>query len=154
MDRAIEATIRELADRTEVIDTITRLCVGTDNRDWSLVERCFAATVRFDMSSMGGAPATEMAATAIIAAWEAGLRPLAAVHHQAGNHLVRLNGDRADASCYAVATHYRPAGAGGTTRTFVGSYDFGLAREGDRWVITAFTFTLKYIDGNLNLETS
>jgi hypothetical protein len=42
--------------------------------------------------------------------------------------------------------------SGRNTRTFVGSYDFRLARRDDRWVITGFTFKLKYIEGNRELE--
>ena len=37
-------------------------------------------------------------------------------------------------------------------RTFVGSYDFTLVRDGSAWRIDGFRFNLKYMDGNPNLE--
>ena len=40
------------------------------------------------------------------------------------------------------------------TRTFVGSYDFHLIKNDERWQIDKFKFNLKYIDGNLKLEAS
>jgi hypothetical protein len=61
-------------------------------------------------------------------------------------------GDRADASCYAIALRYRPNASGRNTRTFVGAYDLGLRRIGGRWRIDRFRFDAKWIEGNLELE--
>jgi hypothetical protein len=104
------------------------------------------------MTSLTGAPAATLSAAQIAAGWEDGLRPLKAVHHQAGNFQVRVDGDEADANCYATATHYLPNPTGRNVRTFVGSYDFRLTRTGGRWRIGLFRFNLKYVDGNLDLE--
>jgi hypothetical protein len=110
--------------------------------------------VLFDMSSLGVGPAKQMTPDEIVTAWEAGLKPLKAIHHQAGNHIVRILGNTAEAFCYGIATHYLPNKTNVNTRTFVGSYDFELEKDDGRWVIAKFRFNLKYIDGNLNLETS
>ena len=150
MDKEITA----LLDRTRVIETINQLFIGTDNRDWTLVKSCFAPSVLFDMSSLGAGPAQQTTPVEIVSAWETGLKPLKAIHHQAGNHIVRILGNKAEAFCYGIATHYLPNKTNVNTRTFVGSYDFELAKDGDRWVIAKFKFNLKYIDGNLSLETS
>ena len=48
--------------------------------------------------------------------------------------------------------HHRPNPTARNTRTFVGSYDFGLRRDGGRWRISSFRFEVKYVDGNLELE--
>jgi hypothetical protein len=138
--------------RQQIVDVITDLFVATDERDGPAVIACFTPDVHFDMSSMGGGPAASMRAEAIAAAWKQGLAPLAAVHHQAGNFRVRLRGDEADASCYGIASHYRPHPSGRNTRVFVGTYDFGLRREGGRWRIALFRFRLKYAEGNLELD--
>lgn len=58
----------------------------------------------------------------------------------------------ADDFSYATATQYRRVASGRNTRTFVGSYDFHLVRDGNRWRIDAFRFNLKYLDGNLELH--
>jgi hypothetical protein len=141
-----------LSDKQQIVEVITELFVATDERDWSRVIGCLAPQVLLDMSSLGGAPATTMAAADVAAGWERGLAPLAAVHHQAGNFLVRLRGDEADAFCYAIASHYRSNSTGRETRVFVGSYDVGLRRDGGRWRIGRFRFNLKYVEGNLELE--
>jgi hypothetical protein len=146
--------LANLLDEHRVVEAITDLFLATDRKDWRAVGECFAPTVRFDMSSLGGPPATDTPAAEIVRGWEQGLAPVQAVHHQAGNFRVRVRGDEAEASCYGIAFHHRPNPTGRNTRTFVGSYDFGLRREGERWRITAFRFDLKFMDGNLELERS
>lgn len=139
-------------EELRVVDRINELFIATDQRAWDRVLSCFTPLVRFDMTSLsGGAPQT-IAADEIVDGWKTGLAPLEQVHHQAGNHRVKINGDRADAFCYGVAWHYRKTISGRNTRTFVGSYDFHLVRDGTEWRIDAFRFNLKFIDGNLSLE--
>jgi hypothetical protein len=128
--------------REDIIETITNLFVGTDERDWERVRRCFAARVLFDMTSLAGGEPAVLTPQQIADGWDAGLKPIRHVHHQAGNFLVRVNGEQADAFCYAVAYHHTD----GKTRMFVGSYDFHLANAFERWVIDRFKFNLKFID--------
>jgi hypothetical protein len=147
-------SLQTLIDRTRIIETINHLFIGTDNRDWALVRNCFAPSVRFDMSSMGAGEAKTMSPAEIVAAWEVGLKPLQAIHHQAGNYLVRVSGPNAKAFCYGIASHYLPNKTHRDTRTFVGSYDFELVKDAETWRISAFRFNLKYVDGNPHLESS
>ncbi len=141
-----------LIDHQRIVDAVTDLFIATDRRDWPVVLGCFAPEVAFDMSSLGaGAPGT-VPAKQIVAGWEKGLAPLKAIHHQVGNFKVSIQGQEATAFCYGIASHYLPHPTGRSTRTFVGSYDFRLARDGSRWRITMFRFNLKYVDGNPDLE--
>jgi hypothetical protein len=144
--------LKTLSDKQQIVEVITDLFIATDRRDWPGVIACFTPEVSFDMSSLGGPPATLTAAREIAAGWEKGLAPLSAVHHQAGNFRVWPRGDEAVAFCYGIALHHRPNPTGRNTRTFVGSYDFGLRRDGGRWRISSFRFEVKYVDGNLELE--
>lgn len=146
--------LEALLDRTRIVDTINRLFVGTDNRDWAVVKNCFAPHVLFDMSSLGAGEPRQVAPEDIVSGWEAGLKPLKSIHHQAGNHFVSVDAKKASAFCYGIASHYLPNKTNRNTRTFVGSYDFELEKDGDDWKITAFRFNLKYIDGNPDLEHS
>jgi hypothetical protein len=146
--------LETLLEKDRIVDVLTELFVATDKRDWNAVREVFAPSVSFDMTSLaGGTPAT-LSGAQIAAAWEEGLRPLKAVHHQAGNFQVRLDGAEAEAHCYAIATHFLPNPTGRNTRTFVGSYDFRLTKNAGRWRIALFRFNLKYVDGNLELEKS
>lgn len=48
-----------LLEREKIIETINGLFIGTDQRDWVWVKRCFAPQGHFDMTSLtGGEPAT------------------------------------------------------------------------------------------------
>jgi hypothetical protein len=147
-------TLDELIAQDSIISTITQLFIATDDRNWPAVQDCFTSSVWFDMSSAGGGQPTHLAPSQIVAAWDAGLKPLKAIHHQAGNFIVRVSGNQAEAFCYGIASHYLPNKSNQNTRLFVGSYDFGLLNEGGRWKISKFKFNLKYIDGNPNLEAS
>ena len=143
--------IRSLIEREAVIGTVTDLFVATDERDWAGLRQCLAPQVRFDMSSLSGEAPARLAADQIIDAWDAGLRPLQAVHHQAGNYRIEVTGSEAEARCYGIAYHYLPNPAG-STRVFVGSYEFHLLKIDGAWRIDGFKFNLKFIDGNLELE--
>jgi len=150
-------TLSDLVDRDRIIDCITELFLATDRKDWAAVEACFAPEVRFDMSSAGAGPATTTRPSEIADGWRTGLAGVEHIHHQAGNFVVRVNGDRADAFCYGIAYHYRARKDGRNTRVFVGSYDYQLARDGmaqPAWRITAMRFTLKFLDGNPALEAA
>lgn len=146
--------LHTVADQLAITEIIHRLFVGTDNRDWTGVRSCLAPRVMMDMSSVGAGPASQMTPEQITGMWKAALESIQAVHHQVGNHLIAVDEDRASASCYGIATHYLPNPSGRNLRSFVGSYDFELEKAGGRWTITMMRFNLKYIDGNLDLETS
>jgi hypothetical protein len=143
-----------LLEKDAVIGVLNQLFIGTDNRDWAKVKTCFTDEVLFDMTSVtGGEPAT-MTSQQIVEGWDQGLKDLKAVHHQAGNYVVNLNNNEAEAFCYGVAFHYLPNKTNQNTRTFVGSYNFHLTKTGNAWRIDQFKFNLKYIDGNANLEAN
>jgi hypothetical protein len=105
------------------------------------------------MTSVAGGTTATLTPQQIADGWEQGLKPIQAVHHQAGNFLVTFSGSEADASCYGIAYHYRPTKSGKNTRVFVGTYDFHLRLHGDDWKIEMFRFNLRFIDGNPNLES-
>ena len=137
-----------------VIETVTRLFINTDNRDWPKVKALFASKVLFDMTSLaGGQPAT-ITPQEIVDGWDKGLKALKAIHHQAGNFLVDITDNEADLFCYGVAWHYLPNKTNRNTRTFVGSYDVHLEKRDGEWKIDKFKFNLKFIDGNPDLEKS
>jgi hypothetical protein len=140
------------AQEWRVQEVITRLFVGTDRRDWAAVRRCFARAVQFDMTSLAGGSPAVLTPEQITSAWETGLAPIEALHHQVGNFLIDLAGDDAKASCYGIALHFKKTASGRNVRTFVGTYDFTVHYAGADWVITSFRFNLKFLDGNTELE--
>jgi len=142
----------QIVEKNEIVETVNRLFINTDNRDWAGVKECFTDSVLFDMTSLtGGEPAT-LSSKNIVDTWDSGLKALKAIHHQAGNYLVTVNKNEADVFCYGIATHYLPNKTNQNVRTFVGSYDFHLSKFANKWKIDAFKFNFKYINGNPELE--
>jgi hypothetical protein len=141
-----------MTTREEIIETINKLFIYTDYREWEkLQSEVFTKKVHLDMSSMGADPANTTAKK-ICRQWEEGFRGLDAVNHLAGNYLVTFDGDQAKVFAYATATHYRESAIKGKTREFVGSYDFHLVKTEEGWRIDRFKYSLKYTGGNMTLE--
>jgi hypothetical protein len=142
-----------LSDQNEIINTVNRLFIATDQRKWDTVKECFDKEVLFDMTSMAGGEPVKMTPQRIVDGWERGLAGITAIHHQAGNYVVTLKGAEAEAFCYGIALHYLPNPSKKDTRVFVGSYDFHLVKQGTAWKIDRFKFNLKFIEGNKDLHT-
>lgn len=147
-----ETAVRDLLERDRVAAVVNRLFVATDARDWPRVRECFAQSVRFDMTSLAGGQPARLSPAEITAAWEAGLLPLDAVHHQTGNLEVACSGHEATVTCYGTAWHYRRTRSGRNTRVFVGSYDLHLLSSEGQWRIDLFRYRSKFVDGNLELD--
>jgi hypothetical protein len=60
-------------EKERVLETVNRLFIATDNRDWKAVEECLAARVLFDMTSMAGGDPVVQTPRQITAGWEKGL---------------------------------------------------------------------------------
>ncbi len=148
----LEGQMNTFAEEKEIVDTVNRLFISTDNRDWDAVKGCFTNEVNLDMTSMVGGEPSKMTSQQIVDAWNQGLQGLKAIHHQAGNYKVTLKNKAAEVFCYGIATHYLPNTSGRNSRLFVGSYNFGLHKVGKDWKIHYFKYNLKYIEGNLELH--
>ena len=148
-------TLQDLVTRQEVEEVVVRMFVATDERDWSTLKTCFSAPFVLDMTSMvGGSPAT-MTPEEVANAWAEGFKSLDHVHHQIGNLQTRATASTATVSCYGVALHHRSRiTAELKTRRFVGTYEFTLKKQSEIWRIAHLKFLLKFIDGNLSLETA
>ena len=144
--------LRTLTEKDNIISTVNRLFIHTDNCDWENVKECFSDEVMFDMTTVVGGEPIMLTPDDIISSWAEGLDHLEAIHHQAGNYLVDVAGSEAAVFCYGIAQHYLPNDTGLNTRSFVGSYDLHLVKDDESWRIDKFKFNLKYIDGNANLE--
>jgi hypothetical protein len=149
---ALETQMNSLLEEKAAIGTVNRLFVSTDHRDWEGVKACFADEVVLDMTSMEGGEPRKLTPQQIADAWDSGLKGLKAIHHQAGNYDVALNGNEADVFCYGIATHYLPNPTGQNSRMFVGSYNFHLKKINEDWKIDHFKYNLKYIEGNPELH--
>ena len=149
----MENILKILLEKDKVAEVINNLFIFTDNLDWKNVEKCFDEKVHFDMTSTGAENPVVLSPRQITDMWDDGLKSLNAVHHQTGNLKIDVSDEKAVAFCYGTASHFKKTTSGENTRTFVGSYNFHLTKNKDDWRIDSFKFNLKYVDGNLNLET-
>lgn len=137
-------------EHKNIIQTINRLFVATDNGNWEELNKIFDKSVRLDYSSMTNQPGATVTPQEIIASWKSILPGFEHTHHQIGNHLIEINDDTAHGFCYGTATHFL-TNESGDTWMVVGSYDFDLRKENEHWMITSMRFNFKYQTGNSSL---
>ncbi|WP_083629350.1 nuclear transport factor 2 family protein [Tenacibaculum agarivorans] len=138
----------EIINETQRIqETISKLFIHSDDRNWKIVESLFADTVTLDYSSMTGNSAAKVSPTDITSAWKTVLPGFTYTHHQLGNFITEINESKAHTFCYGTATHYLENN-NGNIWTVVGSYDFDLEKINNNWKITLMKFNYKYQNGN------
>jgi hypothetical protein len=140
-----------LSEKNAVIETINRMCISVDSRDWNKVGDSFDHKVVLDYTSMSGGKPSTLTPVEIINAWKSLLPGFDATHHQTGNFLVEINGNQAEAFCYGTATHYLKNNSGKNIWTVVGTYNASLKKIENQWKINKFKFNLQYTDGNNDL---
>jgi hypothetical protein len=87
----------DLVDRQAIVDVCTTYALALDSRDWARLRACFTEDAVADYGGIGASAGYE----AIERTCRAALEPLSASQHLLGNHLVRLDGDAADSTCYS-----------------------------------------------------
>ncbi len=142
-----------MTEREKIVEVISRLFYYTDQQNWrGLQDEVFAQNVKMDMTSLGAPAMVTKTAQEICDEWSEGFKDLDAIHHQSGNFLIDIQEANATAKVHAIASHYKKNTTEGTTREFVGSYDFHFAKSDNEWRMDLFTFNLKYMTGNLELK--
>ena len=131
-------------DRSDVIDTCTRMAWHADQREWEQLIWVFADKVTLDYTSLNGGEPVTLTPAQIIDGWQAGLGVYEATQHLLTNHLVTVAGDAAVCTASFQATHRK---GDGTLWTLGGTYRFDLARTDDGWRITGVVMTATWSDG-------
>ena len=141
---------QNMEDSNNIQETITKMFINSDTGNWEEVEVQFAPKVILDYGSMTGNPATKVSPKEITTGWKTVLPGFTNTHHQIGNFITKINGNKAHTLCYGTATHFLEDD-NGNVWTVVGSYDFDLKKMNGHWKITAMKFNYKYQDGNSKL---
>ena len=141
------------SEREQIVEVLNRAFYYTDHQKWEhLKNEVFTEEVMLDMTSLGAPEAQLRSAQSICDEWQEGFKDLDAIHHQTGNYMITIEGDKAKAKANGIASHYKKDALEGTTREFVGSYDMELVNSKLGWRISALKFNLKYMRGNLELK--
>ena len=143
----------QFTEREQIIETVNKLFVYTDNQEWTKLQKeVFMANIELDMISMGAEKPEQVSSREICYRWEQAFEELDAIHHQAGNYLVKIIGDQAEVYAYSIATHFKESAKKGKTREYVGSYDIHLSKLSEGWRVDKFKYNLKYSTGNLTFK--
>jgi 3-phenylpropionate/cinnamic acid dioxygenase small subunit len=132
------------ADRQAIVDVCVTYALALDTHDWPRLRTCFTddANANYaDRSATDGYNAIETTC-------RAALEPLTASQHLLGNHLVVVNGDEAESTCYFQAQHFKEGLAGGSLYTVAGRYDDRFVRTNTGWRIANRTLTVMWTSGN------
>ena len=140
--------------KQRIIERVNRFFNGVDRRDWETCEEIMAEQVLLDYTSMAGGEPALLAKKQIIDSWKGLLPGFDSTHHQLGNAVVDLKGeDAADYLSYVTASHFI-AGEEEELWTVVGSYEIGMTKDGERWVIGSLKLNFKFQFGNENLPAA
>lgn len=146
------------AHHIAVVDTVSRLGLLTDSRDWDGLLGLFAEAVEVDYTSLNGGVPERLEARQLVTGWATMLGGLDATQHIISNHHVSLNADTAECAAYVQATHLL-RGPGdkepGDTVTWVlgGRYDIRLRILDDSWKITSLRMTAIWSTGDRAIMT-
>lgn len=140
-----------IMDKLQAIETVNKLFIGVDERNWELVANVFADTVLLDYTSMSGDEPALLTSQQIIDSWKGVLPGFDKTHHQLGNYLVEEDSAGIKVFCYGTATHYLANESGKNVWTVIGTYNLELSEANGVLKITGMKFNLKYMDGNSDL---
>lgn len=140
----LPARLQTLIDQHTVIDLCNRYALALDERDWAALENCFMPDAVFHRPT--GEPLVGFAA--ILARSRGALDCLDASQHLIGSHVVEVNGDQANSTCYFHAQHVRAGAIGGSLFVIAGSYRDDLRRTSDGWRIFERKQDVSWRSGN------
>ncbi len=132
----------------KIIETISAIFNGADERNWGKVQKALAQNVWLDYSSLSGNPAATLPATQIIDGWKGVLPGFDKTHHQLSDFTVEQTDGTATAHFKGKADHF----IGEEKWTVEATYDAELSKEGDEWRVTKPVLNLIQQSGNTELS--
>ncbi len=143
-----EMSAREVSDRIQISDLLTRYTVAIDTKDWKLLDSCFLPDALLDYTS---APGGIKGQYPDVRKWlEQALSVFPMTQHFISNTTVELEGDKARSRTYVI----NPMGfrnEDGSLHIFTvgGYYNDRLVRTDDGWRIAERVEETAYLDGSL-----
>lgn len=136
--------LRELFDRFEISDVLTRYSTALDSREWDQLDEVFLPDAACDYGSLG----SPQGLAEIVALIRGTIGDLDATQHLVGNIAATVDGDEAIADCYLISQHIRRGTPGGEHYLIGGRYHDRLVRTPDGWRIAHRTLHRTWTTGN------
>ncbi|SFW85770.1 nuclear transport factor 2 family protein [Chitinophaga sancti] len=130
-----------------IIQAITTLFAGADERNWRKVKEVMGETVLLDYSSMNGNAASSLTPLQIAGSWAAFLPGFDKTHHQLSDFKVAKNDTVATVNFSGKATHW----IGNDSWVVEGTYDVKLLLQNDQWLIAVMKFNFEKQSGHTGL---
>jgi len=130
-----------------LIQTITTIFHGADQRDWIAVQNALADQVWLDYTSLAGGQPSLLTGQQIAVAWAAFLPGFDKTHHQLSHFEVDLGASSAKARFTGKADHF----IGTASWTVEGSYDAEAIQQNGRWRVNKLVLHLTNQGGDLSL---
>ena len=142
-----ELSIREISDRLQIQDLLTRYTTAIDEKDWKLLDTCFTPDAHVDYTASGGTKGQYPD----VRAWlEKALAAFPMTMHFISNTTLKLDGDRATARTYVINPMGFPNPDGSLHLFTVGAYyNDELVWTDDGWRIAERIEEQGYLDGSL-----
>jgi 3-phenylpropionate/cinnamic acid dioxygenase small subunit len=142
-----DMTLREISDRFEIQDLLTRYTVAIDQKDWRLLDACFTPDAQLDYTSAGGIKGGYPE----VRAWlQKALAPFPMTLHFISNTTLELRGDEARARTYVLNPMGFPNPDGSLHLFTVGAfYVDRLVRTAGGWRIAERVEETAFLDGTL-----
>jgi hypothetical protein len=147
--RSVLVLVNLLSQRQEIEETVDRLGLHLDAKEWLELGEILAEIVELDYVSLFGGQVERLSRAEVIDRWKTQLPPLKATQHIITNLHITIKADNtADCAANVLATHVRPNPLGDALWTVGGRYDFQLVHDGGRWKISAIKLTVLWTTGN------
>ncbi|MGN9837321.1 nuclear transport factor 2 family protein [Nonomuraea sp. H19] len=134
----VDAVVRELRDRAEILDALYRFGLGQDLKDKALFASAFAADAELDFrpaaARWGGRPPVMSGRDTIVDTILTMFTGRVDTTHQVTNARIVVDGDTARLTALVEAQHLLTADHA-VFALLKNPYDVDLVRDGERWVI-------------------
>lgn len=144
---------QKLADEAEIrrlVDKIDNLC---DAKDWETLRDCFTDEVDADFTSLAGGEPARVSADDLIEDWKTNLFAEKKSFHQRGNHLIEIEGDRAEVFSKAYAFNLLESGEVTRLWEFWGNYTHMFVKTGTGWKCRAMRLDVIHQRGDERVRT-
>ncbi len=132
----------------KIIDTVTTIFTGVDERNWGKIQGVMADKVLLDYTSLNGGEPEKQTPKEITIAWASMLPGFDRTHHQVSNFNVQANGDTASVNYNGKGEHF----LGNEVWIAEGTFDTELKKNNDEWLITKHKFNVEKQSGNIALQ--
>jgi SnoaL-like domain len=144
-----ESVVQQVRDRQEIIDTINRIGLTADFRDWSACQACFAESVEVDYTSLMGGEPNIISSDTLTKQWQLFFdRTFKTTQHLIGSHSVTPSGNSATCLSQFQAHHVLINPTEERTWTLGGFYVHELVRTIDVWRVHKMKMTWTWEAGS------